>query len=212
MKERPILFSKPMVQALLEGRKTQTRRLIKPDPDIAGHWKEWTSDRIDQWIRMCPYGVVGDYLWVRELHWRWGKWIKNGLTKSGRTKWTFFSVGNSVRYAENAPKTTAKRDGECGWVYRHARFMFHAHSRIKLEITNVRVERLQDISEEDAVAEGIESIQGGTHLWINYSIRRDESDWFRSPIDSYRSLWESINGVGSWDENPFVWKLKLKKV
>jgi hypothetical protein len=229
MKERPILFSAPMVRALLEGTKTQTRRIIKPQPDptlghyleAGGCWSDWTPEMFEDgtWAFYNgivgyegyfkgPHGKPGDRLWVRELHWRWGKWAKNGLTKTGRTKWKFVPVGTSIRYAENAPKTTAKRDGECGWVYRHARFMFRAHSRITQEITEVRVQRLQDITEDDAKAEGAEWY-GFADLKPNGDLRDGESVAYRA---GFHDLWQSINGEENYQSNPWVWALTFKAV
>lgn len=223
-KARPILFSAPMVQAILENRKTQTRRIVKPLPSWQVHsvcmpdgaadpWSVWfhfpETDRVGH-IRHCPYGKPGERLWVRELHWRWGKWVKNGLTKNGRTKWTFIPVGTSIRYAENAPKTTAKRDGECGWVYRHARFMFRTHSRITLEITDVRVQRLQEISEEDAIVEGVERWVVGDG-WREYGLSKEDESVCGPPMptarDSFRTLWESINSEDQFTSNPWVWAI-----
>lgn len=231
-KERPILFSAPMVRALLEGRKTQTRRIMKPHPEWdacvngvnycgpmafpivnpVGHQcgHPIFTDGRTPGATLCrnPYGKPGDRLWVRELHWRWGKWAKNGLTKSGRTKWKFVPVGTSIRYAENAPKTTAKRDGECGWVYRHARFMFRAHSRITQQVTEVRVQRLQEISEEDAKAEGAE--------WYGVADLKPNGDAWGGESIAYRAgfhdLWQSINGEENYQSNPWVWAITFKAV
>jgi hypothetical protein len=160
VKERPILFSAPMVRAILEGRKTQTRRVVKYEwshgcmTGDCPHEKQTECDAcLAEYARTeCPHGVPGDRLWVREACWAWGKWTPNGTTKTGRKKWRFVQVGNSLRYQEIPPTKTAKRDGECGWVYRHARYVPKSASRITLKITDVRVQRLREISEEDALA------------------------------------------------------------
>jgi hypothetical protein len=148
MKERPILFSAPMVRAILDGRKTQTRRVIK-EKLMRGEGAH---------VNNCQYGKPGDRLWVRE---------------------TFCYHDYLARYLYKA-------DGVTGVKWKPSIFMPRIASRIMLEITGIRVERLQDISEEDAIAEG----------WPK------SSDW-------YRSLWESINGQGSWVLNPWVWVIEF---
>ena len=213
MKERGILFSGSMIRAILDNRKTQTRRVGKlvgnDGPQL--DYSAWRYLRIS-WVEAlwqhrqdirrvikqhCPYGVPGDRMVVREAYWAWGKWVPNGATAAGRKKFKFMPVGTSLRYQENPPKQTVKRDGECGWVYRHARYMPKAHSRITLELTDVRVQRVQEISEEDAKAEGV---------------------WRETFKPSYKVafavLWDSINakrGFG-WVENVWVWALTFRRL
>lgn len=216
MKEHPILFSAPTVPAILEGRKTQTRRVVK-HPEFHGCMtgdcphveQEFCDVALFEFAQKdCPYGQPGDRLWVREQYWAGGKWAPNGLTATGRKKWRFVPVGGSLRFQENPPKQPAKRDGECGWVYRHARYMPKAHSRITLEITDVRVQRVQEISAADAEAEGVLP-------WIgdkNKGHGKPLSDkWAR---ECFARLWDSINakrGFG-WDVNPWTWALTFKRV
>lgn len=187
MKSRPILFSAPMVRALLDGSKTQTRRVCKPaanlsevvgiqDPSeleqrpIYIKGSGWFGDAEGYVQFFCPYGQVGDQLWVREAFCD----ATDGL--HGR-----------VLYR-------ATGDTACKW--KPSIHMFRHQSRITLEITNVRVERLQDISEADALSEGIiQADDGGYHL-------ADTRHYSDDPVESYASLWESINGEGSWDANP----------
>lgn len=223
MKERPILFSCPMVKAILEGRKTQTRRVLTPQPRHTQYhswrgkdtyegehrmwcWKDlvleniWDfpngSDRKELALR-SPYGEPGDRLWLREAYWAWGKWTPNGVTATGRKRWKFIAVGGSIRYQENRPKETVKRDGECGWVHRHARYMLKAHSRITLEITDVRVQRLQEITNEDAFAEG-----------CDFRLARTPNH-----VGAFASLWDSINGkTHPWESNPWVWAVSFKRI
>jgi len=141
---------------------------------------------------------------VKEAYWAWGKWVPNGTTKGGRKAWRFVQVGTSIRYMDgNKPTATAKRDGECGWVYRHGRFMPKTHSRLAREITEVRVQRLQDISYEDIIAEG----------WVkNESISSDPEVHHDAARDWYMDLWESLNGSGSWSANPWLWCVSFKVV
>ncbi|QRY69221.1 hypothetical protein JVX98_13450 [Ensifer sp. PDNC004] len=174
MNDRPILFSAPMVQALLAGRKTQTRRKVTPhiEVDHIGHLHSSIKLRIS----------VGDRLYVRE-HWR----TTYGLD------WTVEDLGRPLRPVEFDPKTTpieylADGENELGGKDRRAMHMPRWASRLTLTVTDVRVERLQSISEADALAEGLAGVE------------LDGMD----PRGWYRNLWESINGPGSWEANPWV--------
>ncbi len=191
-KERPILFSGPMVRALLDGRKTQTRRIVKPQPDhfhrdIIGKPQPWNTE---DWNRVlpqhgekeiaCPYGCVGDRLWVRET---WSSWL--GAEEAGSPL--------CVRY---------KADGESlplGQRWKPSIHMLRLLSRLTLEITDVRVERLDSISEAGAIAEGPPEVSCDS-----YSATKDD------PRADFRALWTKINGVGSWVLNPWVWVLTFK--
>lgn len=232
MKERPILFSAPMVRAILDGTKTQTRRVAPISSlDIREHdegvvtWRVAFSKPIkgtlasysggkfstDQACRIvasqfCPYGQPGDRLWVRET---FQPLFAEG-TEHGENEWI---TGRG--YAVSYPATDGIHEfvdaddnltDRC-WPSIH---MPRWASRITLEITGVRVERLQDISEADAIAEGIER---SYDQWRDY--RTDQSVNYPSaatPIESYRTLWEQINGSGSWDTNPWVWVVDFKRV
>jgi hypothetical protein len=191
-----------MVRAILEGRKTQTRRTVKPQPrvDAKGHflWKDGNygarldgTPYTDAFIKYhCPYGAPGDRLWVRET---WGP-----------------RAGGVVYRADEY-----RADGfvSCpdGGKWRPSIHMPRWASRITLEIVSVRVERLRDISEEDAIAEGVEqSFDFNWPRWRNYEL--DGDGWLGAPVDSYRTLWESINGPGSWVANPWVWVVEFKRV
>ena len=211
MKERPILFSAPMVQAILDGRKTQTRRAVKPqpageirrvEPDI-NHWidtKYWErqNQKENRGIGTrgfaCTYGQPGDRLWVRET---WMDLQGTGIE---------IVTGSRERYAYGAdtPRGSYGDDQrKCyGLKWRPSIHMPRAASRITLEITSVRVERLQDISEADAQAEGVTD---------DGSLVTDLDGKDRGgTIAAYATLWEVINGVGSWDDNPWVWVLQFK--
>jgi len=213
MSERPILFSSPMVRAILDGRKTQTRRIVKPQPmlsdtlvyynELLGEWR-WINERIDEGGALrCPYGGVGDVLWVREAF---------------HTS-PHFGCLYRADYDDGAllPKVAAHG----GW--KPSIYMPRSLSCIDLEITGIRVERLQGISREDAIAEGIEPTHIdslGRQQWRVYPhqdgtpgeevaayVGRPTTS---RPIDSYKSLWLSINGPGSWDANPWVWVIEFK--
>lgn len=217
MKERGILFSAPMVRALLAGTKTQTRRVLKLSPGVAP-----VPGRVE---RECPYGQPGDRLWVRETYLAWGRWETRYSAKKRRDEWHFVDMTQEAdkvyQYcADGADSFAQDRSGVTPqWWKRPALFMPRAASRLLLEVTGVRVERLQEISDADAIAEGIEGcgvvINGRSQgrNWRDYSSRcEDPCEWFSSPIDSYRSLWESINGADSWAVNPWVWAVEFRRI
>jgi hypothetical protein len=186
MSARGILFSAPMVHALLAGTKTQTRRAVKVQGGIAH------ADA------RSPYGRPGDRLWVRETFFAYGRWDKRYNEKKQRDEWRFADTtresGRTYRYAADDPDLPVQkgRSATPGWYARPALFMPRAASRILLEVVSVRVERLQAISEQDAIAEGVERGAG-------------------NPVDSYRALWERINGAGSWDANPLIWVVEFRR-
>lgn len=188
MKERPILFSGAMVRALLAGTKTQTRRIVKHGtPD------DWNA---------CPYGSIGGRLWVRET---WARDSEDGAL--------FYRA--DVGTGNEADDWQHNIDvGASGYRWRPSIHMPRAASRITLEITAVRVERLQDISEEDAIAEGVEAIPStGENCGPNrFSVN---CGWLflNSPTaaGAYAMLWEQINGAGSWDANPWVWVVEFNR-
>lgn len=215
MKERPILFSGPMVRAILSGRKTQTRRVAKPgrDPSLLdGSWSdEYVLDPGNHgWLmRDCPYGEAGDRLWVREAHIifptygqrradgkRWGPWggLPTTLSEDGK---------QIAYYREGFDRCDPGR-------WRPSIHMPRWASRIALDVTGVRVERLQDISEADAIAEGILVQCSQTDVgWVGYWPAAD-TEPYATAVEAYRALWESINGEGSWDTNPWVWVVEFR--
>lgn len=201
MKERPIIFNSDEVRAILDGRKTIMRRVIKPQPyeiayrDVYGNDESacfWRGEEHEDWPRPkdCPYGVPGDRLWVKET-WR--------LPYGAPNRWVDYKADDA-------------RDGFkwCSPV-RMPRWA----SRIMLEIVSIRVERLQDISEEDALAEGIRRISHGMDgEYFHFSrTEADPKNWC-FPDDAFRELWDSINAKRSyrWDTNPWVWVIWFKRV
>lgn len=192
MKERPIIFSAQMVRAIIEGRKSQTRRAVKPVGRDDGfvlldHGKGWWPYRsddgessmhtvrrggkeyLDETPMDCPYGEPGDRLWVKET------WASDGM-------------GGARYYATDAVNDLRRK--------RPSIHMPRVFSRLTLEVTGVRVERLNDISEADALAEGVDCIKAGTP----------------TERDAYRYLWEDINGPGSWAANPWVWVIEFRRL
>lgn len=195
MADRPIIFSPPMVRALLEGRKTQTRRIAKPkwntgaNPDFTG----WRAERIAErrWQILCtsvgavvdtPY-AIGDRLWVREAH---------ALVPSSAYRMSD-GVAQNVDPADR-DRACVYREGweRCAPRWRPSIHMPRWASRITLTVTDVRVQRLQDISEADIAAEGIKrGFSGGQHG--EEGLYEDFSD-----------LWNSLHGPDAWDANPWV--------
>jgi len=213
MKERPILFSAPMVRALLDGSKTQTRRVAKLTD--AAHVKEPNGHR--RWhpadpdaIAACPYGQPGDRLWVRET---WADVPRHQPTTNEDLPWR--DDGKIIVYSADLEWEGARQfscaDGVLRWAkpakWSPSIFMPRWASRITLEITGVRVERLQDISEGDARAEGARNLDvaSGRETLDPYSRQG-------SCVAHYKHIWQEINGDGSWVLNPWVWVIEFKKV
>jgi hypothetical protein len=196
VKECPILFSAPMIRALLAGTKTQTRRIAKIDDVAYGKPVRWisvgpcTTGLQDV---ACPYGVPGDRLWVREAFSGARAYETHGypLKEWGNKIW-FWADGNPERGDWTKPRPSIH--------------MPRALSRITLEVVDVRVERLQDISEADSLAEGIVKAYDG------YGLPAGEHFHAADPRKSYLSLWEAINGPGSVEANPLVWAVKFRRL
>ncbi|NWD49069.1 hypothetical protein [Pseudomonas gingeri] len=220
VKERPILFSAPMVRAILEGRKTVTRRVCKPQPSANAHTTCASGNPMGAWwetgkdIIRCPYGRPGDRLWVRET------------TEADED--SSDTVVLSRYSADRAPVLYAGSDDPeyngsvAHWDYpRRSRPSIHMQrlaSRILLEITEVRVERLQAGEGETAfesryVAEGINRIhQGdGDYAFHPFKSEPGPGNW-TDPFDAWRELWVGINGAESWNANPWVWVVEFKQV
>jgi hypothetical protein len=202
MKERPILFSAPMVRAILDGSKTQTRRIrgleavnINPDARVGAvhsHHNLWDFVMHDNGTQRgikCPYGQPGDQLWVRETF----KFRQGGPVYDAAGG-VMDSMDDELTYRATNPKSSKS------WT--PSIHMPRWASRIHLEITGIRVERLQACSGIDAKAEGVA---------IPAHIPHDgaDLDW---AIREYKALWESINGEGSWDANPWVWVVEFKVI
>jgi hypothetical protein len=211
-KERPILFSAPMIRAILDGRKSQTRRAVKPQPELAqlltaSGWSAWHNER-GRPLRY-PYGQPGDRLWAREA------WCgREGHALHGCTGTYFYRADGEHQQGKQVGFTYMLRERR----WRPSIYMPRWASRITLEVTGVRVERLQAISEADAIAEGIRlqpfHPDDGWPLSQGFTWREEDGRCalFPSACDAYRDLWESINGPGSWDANPFVWVVEFRRV
>lgn len=200
MKQHPILFSTPMVQAILEGRKTQTRRIMKfckmpdyRDLELAiepvfrelktyddGTFRAIFDTNEDSFSEVCRYGHVGDILWVRET------WTKALFTIGGESTFLYKATEGKVKLEEGG---FAK--------YKPNIHMPKVACRIWLQVTDIRVERLQSINEQDAIEEGALTITPSDDL---------------PAVVRYHMLWDIINGPDSWNQNPFVWVIEFKKI
>lgn len=205
-KERPILFNGDMVRALLDGRKTQTRRIVKPTKDRNGSGCHLSPCEVAGEINagdyfLCPYGQPGDRLWVKET---WRPEIAHSCAMDACDCADVF-----VRYAAGGTgQPFFDRDIPDEWLMPKASakgnvsplFMPRWASRITLEIVSVRVEWLQDISPNYCIEEGA------------WRIEDKEIGRGHEAVDAYRALWQSINGADSWGANPWVWVVEFKRV
>ncbi|RQZ89938.1 hypothetical protein DF053_08825 [Burkholderia cepacia] len=230
MTERPILFGGPMVRAIVEGRKTQTRRIIKlphdnplgmwepttagggsvkyvggtPAPEIAAIWHTRTGD-----CYVCPHGDVGDRLWVRETHEvrRIGTETFEGSRPARRYAGIAYQADDGRAEVDIDLNTFQALDAKESRGWSPSIHMLRWASRITLEITGVRAERLQSISESDARDEGV-TIEDN-HM------RGYCAGAFRPPsIRAFHDLWDSLNasrGYG-WDTNPWVWVVTFRRI
>jgi len=209
MKERPILFSGAMVRALLDGSKTQTRRIVKgfalellqPDSFTPGYVALPEND-------LSPYGYAGDQLWVKETFVAFGRWETRFNAKKARDEWHFADMtiesGFAYRFEGADPDARRVAGALPTWHTRPSIFMPRAASRITLDVTGVHVERLQDINEGDSLAEGVHA----------GSWEYDNGEGTETARDSYQCLWDSLNaarGYG-WDANPWVWAVEFHRI
>jgi len=214
MKSRPILFSGAMVRAILAGTKTQTRRIISPQPTSNGKgtrgaehiggtmFRIWSEPLGRSTDVHCPYGKPGDLLWVRE---NW-KMASNWDDLAPRDMPILAMGHQDVRYL-------ADGDTDLSGKTRVSIHMPRWASRITLEITEIRAERLQDISGDDAIEEGIEIPRCGCEVCAMNAPRMCPADE-GSAIEAYRALWDTINAERgfSWESNPWVWVIAYKEI
>lgn len=226
MKETPLLYTGPMMRAVLDDLKNQTRRIIKPQPEYQGKesfgdswaWRKGkdgfsgvTREQLTGKAGLlypgrCPYGVPGDRLWVKETfycdHCQYQGALAGlpPLTGDDLKRYMYYEadgpVRNQIPECEGVPKL------------KPSIFMPRWASRLTLEIVRVRVERLREISADDAIAEGITEADYYVPN-VTGMLKGRETE---TPVDGYRRLWEAINGKKSWDKNPWVWVIEFKKV
>jgi hypothetical protein len=222
--EHPILFRAEMIRAILEGRKTQTRRVGKIQSDsytelgveYSNHatkgrqpvatYRAYPTGGTARWgICTCPYGPPGDRLWVKESHYRYGQWVKNGFSTAGKQKWKFKALDKRVIFAATGSLPTQHKleRGDIGWHLRPSIYMPRWASRITLEIERIRVERVRQINWCDAIAEGM-------HDPYRCKIRVNNSDP-RSPVAQFQKLWNTMRAETefAWEKNPWVWVVEF---
>ena len=250
MIERPILFSAPMIRAILDGRKTQTRRILKvqpPDERFQVCTLFDSTAREDKkkigkshWCRVdgleileagkeyfkSPYGLVGDRLWVREA------WLPDPPVDVPGDDFEYYDFTDGTLHNWNAlpekyrnPKhiiyqASWDKPDEYKWI--PSIHMFRWASRITLEIKSLKIQRLQDLSEEDAKSEGIVELTKDGKLW-KYGLANHEdlplipdwpwTEWKHTAKEAFARLWDSINpGIHDWHGNPWVWVIEFKKL
>jgi hypothetical protein len=212
VKERPILFSGQMVCALLDGSKTQTRRIVKPQPPMGTrdvftfhhpsprtHYWAFDGDSLLDWAYPCPQGDLGDRLYVREA-WQHSNHPLGPYEPD-------CDVFYRADYLDDPLGADLERSAD--GVRRQWRPSIHmprAASRITLEVTGVRMERLNDISEDDARAEGC------APAWLD--VNGEDVNAYGQPTyrQGFARLWRDINGAGSWDANPWVWVVDFQRI
>ena len=231
MKERGMIFNGEMVRAILDGRKTQTRRTVKPQPDEDGLAKVTNGPWVDTSERnyRCPFGDVGDRIWVREAY-RFPASLDDvsptgvgemAVATGYRKPWapTFYEFTGTFSDGWTGFETPPKVSG--AGKLRPSIHMPRWASRILLEITDVRVERLNAISPEDAESEGLECTnftgfgdEPGLPSYPEPDVYFDplKEQWKEYPPEAFAGLWESIYGEGSWQANPWVWVISFKRV
>jgi hypothetical protein len=188
-----------MVQAILEGRKTQTRRIVKPQPKKELDFFGW---KLPEYIQVAfgrgakteslhkfPFGQVGDMLWVRE------------------TYINLNSVNEEPNYVYKADQPNFHVNFASGEKWKPSIHMPKLACRIWLKITNVRVERLQGITEEDAIKEGVNKTNSVNEWYYMKNVYSTDS-----PIIAFERLWQSINGKESWNDNPWVWVIEFERI
>ena len=233
MKDKGTLFKPDMAKAADEGRKTQTRRIMKVQPPGDGyqlitcisttsdkryegksHWAKVDGLNIidDHGQYFTPPYAIGQRLYLKETHYRHGYWVRNGKTKTGKRAWCFVGSTKPEEWLFEPPDfARVEQDSyhTIGWYKRSKLFMPKRFARRWYVVTAVRAERLQDISDEDAQDEGIpNTYRDGVCRW-RYLTREDAG--CNNPIGPFKELWESIHGPGSWGRNPYVWCICFQK-
>ena len=203
MKERPILFSGEMVRAILEGRKTQTRRVVKPQPYKDFAFMPLSTELVGigspekGWVR-CPFGTPGDRLWVRET---WRAWHPVNRYDEP-LEWDIYPSIPAEK-GDRSIEYQATTEGPEDIPWRPSIHMPRWASRITLEITGVRVERLRAMSEEDALAEGFRGKKFGHE-------DPEADNWTNRA--AFAEYWDSLSkGEFFWCDNPWVWVIEFKK-
>lgn len=207
MNTKPIIFNSWSIPRIIDGSKGLTRRVMRPQPTVTNVWCNWMDEWataesqrgevIDEW--RCPYGISGDLLWVRETYWEGGRWA---LDVYGE-EWEWVSSGTVAGYCatDKVPVYTRKHPSI---------HMPRKASRLTLRVSNVRVERVQNISDLDCWSEGIDedAWNEAEHYQVGGSPLRGGSP----ERCVFATLWDSIHGPGAWERNDWVWVVEWDKV
>lgn len=197
---KPVLFSTPMVQAIMAGRKTQTRRVLKKIPRLSDNIN-WAGDYLkhntNTRYHYSPYGVPGDVLWVRET---WSE----PILFDGFEEDYYYKADNIQRYDI--------RSRHMGNEWKPSIHMPKDACRIFLKVVDVRVEKLQDINEFDAKAEGVDHVIDKITGYCGYDYINGGYNLMTTPYHGFRSLWKKINGEQSWAKNPWVWVIEFEQI
>lgn len=212
MKESPILFSTPMVQDILDGLKTMTRRIFKDNPRLSSDFSkinlaEWFRDYQDLLLSYSSFGKPGDMLWVREEHKIQslpGNFWECEFRDGSIIKFYYKQLSLNTNRKLNSRKTLGK--------WQRGRFLPKEFARIWLEITDMKVERLHDISQGDAKKEGVKHVIDKITGYCGYDYLSGGYNLMTTPYLGFMSLWKKINGKESWDSNPWVWVISFKVI
>lgn len=233
-KEHPIIFSGEMVRAILEGRKTQTRRIVKPQPPtwLSNGRKPWNIESnlwgfsqgsevkacLSENTLRCSYGTVGDRLWVRETFCCLIDEGRFAYDDEGNPKYLYAADGVEVRAVDDDGFTRYRKNGWEASPWTSPMRMPRDASRITLEITDVRVQRVQEISHEDAEAEGCYQTLGdwvapGVLMTSACGVRAIDMPCHRTAKRAFECLWDSINAKRApWASNPWVWAITFRRI
>jgi hypothetical protein len=216
--EKPILFSTPMVQAILQGRKTMTRRIIKPQPKVPllcviehecegrACWMEEGANQLSKGFRLFKSFEVGDILWVRETF----TILEPEHCMAGMDSRFVYKADSNLDTEE-----IRKEYVRIGYPYKWKPLIFMPKiaSRILLQVKSVKMERLQDITEKDALAEGVEARkEKGQLIYKDYYGKLHKGNGYLHPSNSFLSLWDKINGKKQLPSNPWVWVIEFEKI
>lgn len=228
--ERPIIFSPPMVSAILNGKKTVTRRIVKSPGRVAARHDTprhsgsgepavetsvETSHEFTQ--QTCPYGQPGGRLWLKESFYAFGHWQNRFNQEHQRKEWHFIdqthASGHDYQFTEPAGYVKQPRaDDRPAWWLRPSLFMPRRASRIDLEIVNVHMERLRDITDEQAQAEGFSPLHDGMQGYYLNHLPPPHAGVSVTAVIAFAVYWQTLNGPDSWYENPWVWVVGFRRV
>jgi hypothetical protein len=229
--ERPIIFSPPMVSAIMNGKKTVTRRIVKTPGRMAAARHDMPShprsgeQSVETAVHAphefaqeaCPYGQPGDRLWLKERFYAFGYWENRFNQQHPREEWHFIDQthagGHDYQFTKPAGYVKKHRaDDRPAWWLRPSLFMPRRASRIDLEIVGVHMERLRDITDDQAQAEGFSPLYNGMHGYYLNHLPTPNVGMSVTAVIAFAVYWQSLNGKNSWEENPWVWVVGFRRI